>query len=335
MGSRNLVFCIIVLILGMIMAAAVEGADNNKYKYPKKAKCSIGKYKHCYNIEHNCPDSCPGSCVVDCVSCKPICSCDKPGAVCQDPRFIGADGVTFYFHGKKDGDFCLVSDANLHINGHFIGKRNPAMSRDFTWVQSIGILFDDHRIFVGAEKTATWDDSVDRLGLAFDGQRVSLPTTQGATWRSDDGVSFTRSSRATNAVTVEAEGRFKIEAVVVPITEEESRVHGYGIEKSEEEDCMAHLDLAFKFYSLTKDVNGVLGQTYAKDYVSKVKISAAMAVVGGNDKFSTTDLFAPDCAASRFVRGNINIVRVTDQQQHAGLDCSSDLGRGTGIVCKK
>ncbi|KAK4340211.1 hypothetical protein RND71_041673 [Anisodus tanguticus] len=47
--------------------------------------------------------------------------CDKPGAVCQDPRFIGADGITFYFHGK-DKDFCLVSDSNLHINGHFIGN---------------------------------------------------------------------------------------------------------------------------------------------------------------------------------------------------------------------
>ena len=89
--------------------------------------------------------------------------CDRPGAVCQDPPFIGGDGITFYFHGKKDHDFCLLSDSNLHINAHFIGKRNQNMKRDFAWVQSIAILYDKHQLFIGAQKTATWKDSIDRL----------------------------------------------------------------------------------------------------------------------------------------------------------------------------
>ncbi|KAB1227280.1 hypothetical protein CJ030_MR1G029350 [Morella rubra] len=61
---------------------------------------------------------------VDCVTCSPVYNCNRPGAVCQDPRFVGRDGIVFYFHGQQERDFCIVSDSNLHINAHFIGKRN-------------------------------------------------------------------------------------------------------------------------------------------------------------------------------------------------------------------
>lgn len=127
--------------------------------------------------------------------------CDKPGSVCQDPRFIGGDGLTFYFHGKKDSNFCLISDPNLHINAHFIGKRNAGMARDFTWVQSIAILFGTHRLYVGALKTATWDDSVDRISASFDGNIISLPQLDGATWTSSPGVYPQVSVKRVNADT--------------------------------------------------------------------------------------------------------------------------------------
>ncbi|KAL0311949.1 UNVERIFIED_CONTAM: hypothetical protein Sradi_5594200 [Sesamum radiatum] len=137
--------------------------------------------------------------------------CNKPGAVCQDPRFIGADGITFYFHGKKDRDFCIVSDTNLHINAHFIGRRNENMGRDFTWVQSLGILFGNHQIFVGAKKTATWDNAVDRLELSFDGLPVYIAEGEGGKWQptSEPGITITR-SRDTNAVVLLENGEWKI-----------------------------------------------------------------------------------------------------------------------------
>ncbi|PQM38054.1 uncharacterized protein Pyn_06134 [Prunus yedoensis var. nudiflora] len=128
--------------------------------------------------------------------------CDQPGAVCQDPRFIGGDGITFYFHGKKDRDFCLLSDPNLHINAHFIGRRNHNMKRDFTWVQSIAILFGKHQLFLGAQKTATWDDSTDRLALSFDGEPITLPESEGARWQSTSvpTVSLTRVDGTNNVM---------------------------------------------------------------------------------------------------------------------------------------
>ncbi|OMO63290.1 putative cyclase protein [Corchorus olitorius] len=276
-----------------------------------------GKYTvHCLPLRMADADGCPAR------------YCDKPGAVCQDPRFIGGDGTTFYFHGKKDQDFCLVSDSNLHINAHFIGRRNENMGRDFTWVQSIVILFENHQLFLGALKTSTWDDSIDRLVLTFDGEPVTLPESQGAKWQSGK-VSITRGS-ATNYVTVEVEGIFKITAKVVPITEEDSRIHNYGITK---EDCFAHLDLGFKFYSLSNEVHGVLGQTYKPGYVSRLNIGAKMPVMGGYRDFHTSSLFAPDCAVARFT-GSSDGDALMMPSEMPGLSCGSGID-GRGVVCKR
>lgn len=53
-------------------------------------------------------------------------------------------------------------------------------------------------------------------------------------------------TRAAVGVVVELTGMFRITANAVPITEEDSRAHTYGLRDG---DCLAHLDLAFKFYS--------------------------------------------------------------------------------------
>ncbi|KAJ0973429.1 hypothetical protein J5N97_021388 [Dioscorea zingiberensis] len=253
--------------------------------------------------------------------------CNKPGGVCQDPRFVGGDGITFYFHGKKDRDFCLLSDSHLHINAHFIGRRNAEMNRDFTWVQSIALLFNDHKLYVGAQKTATWNNDVDRLMISLDEEQVLIPTEQGAKWQTPT-VTITRSSDA-NAVTVEVEGVFKVQANVVPITEEESRVHRYGLTA---DDCFAHLELAFKFYSLTQEVDGVLGQTYRENYVSRVKLASNMPVMGGVEKFSTSGIYAADCTVARFNAGGGGVGLVTELADV--IKCGSEVD-GHGIICKR
>ncbi|KAA8544225.1 hypothetical protein F0562_022237 [Nyssa sinensis] len=285
---------------------------------PKKVYCKNKYYPHCYRMEHYCPSACPHQ------------YCNKPGAVCQDPRSIG-DGITFYFHGKKDHDFFIVSDSNLHVNAHFVGRRNEKIKRDFTWVQSLGILFDTHQLFIGAMKTAIRNDAVDRLAIVFDGKPVIFPEGEGSRWQpiaEPAGLSITR-SRHTNGVVieVEVEGNFKIKATVIPIIEQNSRVHNYVIT---EEDCFAHLDLGFKFNSLSGYVNGVLGQTYSSSYVSRVKMSVAMPVLGGDKEFASSSFFATDCAVARF-SGHFNS---SQSFEYANLNCGSGLD-GRGVFCKR
>lgn len=199
------------------------------------------------------------------------------------------------------------------------------MKRDFTWVQSLGILFDNHKLYIGAQKTATWDDAVDRLSLVFDDEPIVLSGEEGAKWDSPS-TTITR-IRDSNSVEIEVQGNFKIKATVVPITEKDSRVHNYGITK---DDCFAHLDLSFKFYGLSGEVNGVLGQTYASNYVSRVKMGVVMPVLGGEEKFSSSTLFTTDCAVARFTGegvGNLN-------NEYGSLDCASGMD-GRGVVCKR
>lgn len=252
-----------------------------------------------------------------------------PGAVCQDPKFIGADGLTFYFHGKKNNEFCIVSDNNLHINAHFIGRRNENMGRDFTWVQSLGILFNNHQILVGAKKTAIWDNDVDRLDLSYDGMPVLLMEGEGAEWTSN-GTRIKR-TQDTNSIVIEVEGNFQIKATVVPITKEDSKIHKYGVT---DEDCLAHLDLGFKFYSLSGDVSGVLGQTYGSKYVSRVKMGIDMPVLGGQKEFASSGLFSTDCSAARFKGSHTTSTSLANNFQYANLNCETGL-HGRGVVCKR
>ncbi|PSS31214.1 BMP-binding endothelial regulator protein [Actinidia chinensis var. chinensis] len=290
----------------------------------RKAACHNPIYGTCFGIKHNCPAACPRFCEVDCRLCKPYCACDKPGAVCQDPRFVGGDGIMFYFHGRKNKDFCLVSDSEIHINAHFIGKRSKK-GRDFTWVQSIGILFGGHRFYLGARTVAKWQESTENMLIKLNGEDIAIPNVEGKTWQSPEtGLKVLRLAD-TNKVKVKVEGLFEIAVRVVPITSEESRVHGYDITA---EDCFAHLELYFKFESISKMVDRVLGQTYRPTYQSRVKMAAPMPVMGGVEKFASSHLFATDCVVSKF--------RLETEEDGAPLRvaCGSSYG-GKGILCKR
>ncbi|KAL2543147.1 late [Abeliophyllum distichum] len=126
-----------------------------------------------------------------------------------------------------------------------------------------------------------------------------VPNDKGRTWEFlEVGLRLKRLSE-TNKIQIKVDEIFDIVASVVPITLNESLIHGYDVT---EEDCFAHLELNFRFESLSNMVDGVLGQTYRPIYQTRVKISVAMPIMGGAHKFASSHLFATDCAVSKFGR---------------------------------
>ncbi|KAJ8543919.1 hypothetical protein K7X08_025537 [Anisodus acutangulus] len=112
--------------------------------------------------------------------------CDGYGALCYDPRFVGGDGVMFYFHCAKETDFAIVSDDNLHINAHLIGTRPQGRKRDYTWVQTLSVMFDTHTLVLRAKKVSHWDEKVDALIMQWNGETVDVPTDGDAEWNSGE-----------------------------------------------------------------------------------------------------------------------------------------------------
>ncbi|KAK1373612.1 Late embryogenesis abundant (LEA) protein-related [Heracleum sosnowskyi] len=270
----------------------------------------------CFNTTLTCPSQCPDrkpkdkkgkGCFINCSSkCEAICKnrkpkCDGFGSLCYDPRFVGGDGVMFYFHGAKGSDFAVVSDNNLQINAHFIGSRPTGRTRDYTWVQALSVMFDSHTLVLAAKRVTKWDDKVESLTVKWDGEDVSIPTDGEAEWRinTENREVVIERTDDTNSVKVTVDGLVEMNVRVTPIGEKENKVHNYQLPS---DDAFAHLETQFKFSNLSDFVEGILGKTYRPDYVSPVKRGVPMPMMGGEDKYQTPSLYSPVCKVCRFQR---------------------------------
>ncbi|KAJ4907617.1 Late embryogenesis abundant (LEA) protein-related [Raphanus sativus] len=305
-------------------------------------------YSRCYYKYIQCPEECPSTtamnsknkvCYADCDSptCKSHCrmrkpNCNKPGSACYDPRFIGGDGIVFYFHGKSNEEFSLVSDSDIQINGRFIGHRPAGRARDFTWIQALGFLFNSHKFSLDAAKSATWDSEVDHLKFSFDGQDLSVPEETLATWYSPDKDIKIERVTLRNSVIVTIKDKAEIMVNVVPVTKEDDRIHSY---KVPSDDCFAHLEVQFKFFNLSPKVDGILGRTYKPDFQNPAKPGVAMPVVGGEDSFKTSSLLSNDCKTCIFSESQAEIASVKSEIEYATLDCTRGASSGNGIICRK
>lgn len=303
----------------------------------------------CAHKKMACPAECPKSnptdpkvrkvCRLNCNSpiCKTECkrikpNCDAPGAACLDPRFIGGDGIVFYFHGKSNEHFSLVSDLNLQINARFIGLRPAGRTRDYTWIQALGILFDSHSFSLEATKASTWNGEVDHLKFSHNGEDLIIPEGQLSTWQSPDSDIKVQRTSSKNSVLVTLPEVAEISINVVPVTKEDDRIHNYQIPS---DDCFAHLEVQFQFFGLSSKVEGVIGRTYQPDFKNPAKPGVAMPVVGGEEMFRTTSLLSADCGACVFSPAGVLEQKDTLLMDFGKLDCTRGSSSGHGIVCRK
>nr|GMD83143.1 BMP-binding endothelial regulator protein [Ipomoea batatas]GME17691.1 BMP-binding endothelial regulator protein [Ipomoea batatas] len=334
---------VVFFVTSFVMMKSTEAAHHNKVDH---VTCS-NRGSKCFYKYLTCPSQCPEihpkdptaqACFLDCYSpkCEAVCksrkpNCDGPGAACYDPRFIGGDGIVFYFHGKKNEHFTLISDTNLQINAHFIGLRPLNRTRDFTWIQALGIMFGPHNFTIAAAAAETWDDQTDHLEFRYDGASAVIPQGQSSQWTSPDGSLKLERTFPRNSATVTVSDIAEVSANVVPVTEQESAIHGYGIPAN---NSFAHLEVQFRFFSLSPRVDGILGRTYRPDFQNPAKPGVEMAVVGGEDKFRTSSLLAADCNSCVFAPGNVTAG--VEREYYGTVDCATGgTDGGYGIMCKK
>nr|CAD1821099.1 unnamed protein product [Ananas comosus var. bracteatus] len=317
---------------------------------PDNSTCDDGT--RCAGIFLTCPSECPSqkpgnpndkACVVDCNNpkCEPSCTyqtdpsrtcmhaartpnCDNKGSGCKDPRFVGADGAVFYFHGHAGRHFALVSDPNLQINARFVGFRPAGRRRDFTWIQSLGIRFGAHAFTVAAVTAPSWDPRADHLSLTFDGAPINLDPGHLSSWTAD-GLRVERSGTV-NTVFVTLPNVFEISATVTPVTKEDDRIHRGGL--------LCALGRAVQIFQAVGEGGGVVGRTYRPDFYSPVKRGVPMPVMGGEDRYETSALLSANCRSCVFATEVAAVTEVIEVNPTV-VDCTSNGRSGYAVVCRR
>lgn len=158
-------------------------------------------------------------CLIMTTARKP--NCNGRGSACLDPRFVGADGIVFYFHGRRNENFALVSDANLQINARFIGLRPATRTRDYTWIQALGILYGSHQFTIEATPSPTWDDEIDHLKFSHNGNELVIPDSFLSTWQCPENKLRIERTSSKNSVSITLQEVADISINVVPVTKED------------------------------------------------------------------------------------------------------------------
>ncbi|KAI3795808.1 hypothetical protein L1987_38468 [Smallanthus sonchifolius] len=202
-------------------------------------------------------------------------------------------------------------------------------TRDYTWIQALGLKFGHHNFTLESTRTKKWDDNVDHLKLSHDGMKLLIPEGHSSEWKSTKGDIQVERTSTTNSGTVTISDLAEICVNAIPVSKEDSMTHNYQIPAN---DSFAHLEVQFRFFGLSSNVEGILGRTYRPDFKNPAKLGVAMLVVGGDDNYKTSSLLAADCALCVFSPNNIKDEHDSLVTEYDMLDCK---GGKNGIRCKK
>ncbi|KAF8395630.1 hypothetical protein HHK36_019580 [Tetracentron sinense] len=105
-------------------------------------------------------------------------NCNGMGSACGDPRFIGGEGILFYF------------------------RRPEGRMRDNTWIQALGLMFESHTFTLSANKVSHWNDNVDQLLFTYDNMPVFINEGHTFTLASSDSHLVVERTAKCNSITV-------------------------------------------------------------------------------------------------------------------------------------
>nr|POE75683.1 hypothetical protein CFP56_23233 [Quercus suber] len=130
-------------------------------------------------------------------------------------------------HPKHNVASPLVSDLKLQINARFTSLRPASRTRDYTWIQALGVLFDTKTFSLEAITAATWDDEVDHLKFSYNGRELVIREGHLYAWKSLENDLIVERTSNKNSVVVTLPELAEISVNVVPVTKEDDRIHNY------------------------------------------------------------------------------------------------------------
>eukprot|EP00850_Spirogloea_muscicola_P012793 SM000084S23129 [mRNA] locus=s84:288330:290318:+ [translate_table: standard] len=161
--------------------------------------------------------------------------------------------------------------------------------------QALAVLFGKHKLYVGTQQEAKWQPKHDHLVFVLDGQPLMDVTQSNAAGTFEDAASGVKITRpgAANFATLEIKDLLKISFEARPIS----------ITNWTADSCFVHMDTAMEFGQLSGRAEGVLGQTYQRLWSppdQKEGSNKRSYILHDVDSYTTTSVFASDCAVSTF-----------------------------------
>ncbi|KAI8464330.1 MAG: hypothetical protein J3K34DRAFT_120081 [Monoraphidium minutum] len=219
----------------------------------------------------NCIQLATGPTPVDLAPGNTLCGLNPSGTVLSDPHFKGLDGTSFFFEGRNDAVFALLSQRTLQVNALFgsIGPKEGAQSS--IWMTAFGVraggeLAVELRISAAPQDIQLYSDA--RGPGQEEVMRVMLPekalsvAVNGA--RRDEllgsGTALQAGADGTVVFFPGKEAVNKGDAQDGPVMVIRTPVAEITILK--ETEGAAHLDLTFKLLKPVDKMSGLLGQTY-------------------------------------------------------------------------